>query len=152
MQFRLPLLTFLTIPSLAAAAVMSTFASTEWTLQGLYRVCDSEDTSCTWTFRINTNEAGVDVTPCLYVVYSLMNGTNSTIPASQADGGPTTCGAFNITSGWSDQFGADQGFTTLSVVDYVNMLIVWAGYTDAIVANEALVSPDLSFPVQMLPM
>ncbi|KAI0156487.1 hypothetical protein GGR57DRAFT_463553 [Xylariaceae sp. FL1272] len=151
MQFKLPLLTCLTIPSLAAAAAISTFAATEWTLQGLYRVCDSEDTSCTWNFRINTNEPNVTATPCSYIVYSAMNGTD-TIPASQANGGPTTCGAFNITSGWSDQFGEDQGFTTLSVVDYAKMLIAWAGYTDAIVANEALVSPDLSFPVQMLPM
>ncbi|KAI0911383.1 surface protein 1 [Ustulina deusta] len=129
----------------ALAATLSTFASTEWTLESLVRVCDGTDDSCTWTFGINTNEEGVDPTACTYDV-----GATSTEPASQSNGGPVTCGAFTVTSGWSGQFGPDQGFTVISVVDYVNKLIVYAGYTDAMVVNGTTVEPDLKFPVQTL--
>ncbi|KAI8623558.1 surface protein 1 [Xylariaceae sp. FL1651] len=131
--------------STALAATLSTFASTEWTLQSLTRVCDATDSSCTWKFGINTNEAGVAVTPCTYVVNSTAAAT-----ASQSNGGPISCGVFNITSGWSGQFGPGQGFTVISVVDYAKKLIVYAGYTDAMVGNGTVVNPDLSFPVQTL--
>ncbi|KAI1196459.1 surface protein 1 [Nemania serpens] len=127
------------------AETLSTFASTEWTLSSLSRVCTTADTSCTWKFGINTNEAGVVVTSCTYAV----NATK-TAPASQANGGPSTCGAFNITSGWSGQFGPGQGFTVVSVVDYAKKLIVYAGYTDTSVKNGTVVNPNLSFPVQTL--
>ncbi|KAI1427511.1 surface protein 1 [Xylaria sp. FL1777] len=130
----------------AFAATLSTFASTEWTLQSLERVCDGTDASCTWTFGINTNEAGVNATACAYTVAATSAG-----PASQSNGGPTTCGVFTITSGWSGQFGPDQGFTVISVVDYAKKLIAYAGYTDAMVKNGTTVTPDLSFPVQTLP-
>ncbi|TGJ82178.1 hypothetical protein E0Z10_g6581 [Xylaria hypoxylon] len=129
----------------ALAATLSTFASTEWTLESLIRGCDATDDLCTWTFAINTNEAGVNTTECVYTVPATTTG-----PASQSNGGPTTCGVFNITSGWSGQFGADQGFTVISVVDFAKKLIVYAGYTDAIVKNGTVVDPDLSFPVQTL--
>ncbi|KAJ8123637.1 hypothetical protein ONZ43_g460 [Nemania bipapillata] len=127
------------------ANTLSTFASTEWTLNSLSRVCDGADASCTWKFGINTNEAGVAVTACNYTVAAV-----SPAPASQSNGGPTTCGVFTITSGWSGQFGPDQGFTVISVVDYAKKLIVYAGYTDASVKNGTVVDPDLSFPVQTL--
>lgn len=81
----------------ALAATLSTFASTEWTLESLVRVCDGTDDSCTWTFGINTNEEGVDPTACTYDV-----GATSTEPASQSNGGPVTCGAFTVTSGVSN--------------------------------------------------
>ncbi|KAI1159376.1 surface protein 1 [Nemania serpens] len=129
----------------ALAETLSTFASTEWTLNSLSRVCTGADSSCTWKFGINTNEAGVAVTPCTYAV----NATKAA-PASQANGGPSTCGAFNITSGWSGQFGPGQGFTVVSVVDYAKKLIVYAGYTDTSVKNNTVVDPNLSFPVQTL--
>ncbi|KAI0403458.1 surface protein 1 [Xylaria palmicola] len=129
----------------ALATTLSTFASTEWTLDSLSRACDATDASCTWKFGINTNEAGVNATACSYTV-----GATAAAPASQSNGGPVRCGVFNITSGWSGQFGPDQGFTVISVVDYAKKLIVYAGYTDASVKNGTVVDPDLSFPVQTL--
>ncbi|KAI3317023.1 surface protein 1 [Xylariaceae sp. AK1471] len=129
----------------AVATTLSTFASTEWTLDSLTRVCDGADASCTWKFGINTNEAGVNATACTYVVKS-----TPTAPASQSNGGPVSCGVFNVTSGWSGQFGPGQGFTVVSVVDYAKKLIVYAGYTDTSVGNGTAVDPNLSFPVQTL--
>ncbi|KAI0467852.1 hypothetical protein F4859DRAFT_227030 [Xylaria cf. heliscus] len=129
----------------ALAATLSTFAATEWTIQSLSRACDGTDASCTWKFGVNTNEEGVAVTACNYTVKA------TSAPASQSNGGPATCGVFTITSGWSGQFGADQGFTVISVVDYAKKLIVYAGYTDAAVKDGNVVDPDLSFPVQTLP-
>ncbi|KAI1820934.1 surface protein 1 [Xylaria intraflava] len=130
----------------ALAATKSTFASTEWTVQSLSRVCDSTDVSCKWTFGINTNTAGLNATACSYTV----NATDLA-PASQANGAAGICGPYTITSGWSGQFGAGQGFTVLSIVDYAKKLIIYAGYTDNMVANGTVVNPDLSFPVQTLP-
>jgi hypothetical protein len=129
----------------ALAARLSTFASTEWTLTSLLRGCNATDALCTWKFGIDTNEAGVNATDCVYSVKS-----TPTAPASQSNGGPVQCGVFNITSGWSGQFGPGQGFTVISVVDYAKKLIVYAGYTDSMVANGTAVDPDLSFPVQNL--
>ncbi|KAF2968030.1 hypothetical protein GQX73_g5544 [Xylaria multiplex] len=136
---------FALLSTTALAKTLSTFASTEWTIESLIRSCDAPDDLCTWKFGINTNEEGVDVTECTYTVPA-----TTTEPASQANGGPTTCGVFTITSGWSGQFGPDQGFTVISVVDYAKKLIVYAGYTDASVKNGTVVDPDLSFPVQTL--
>ncbi|KAI5928333.1 hypothetical protein F4810DRAFT_648014 [Camillea tinctor] len=126
------------------AAPVSTFAATEWTIQSLVRTCSEDLSQCEWDFSIATGEG--DPTPCVFVV----NATTQA-PASQVNGGPSSCGVFTITSGWSDQFGADQAFTTLSVVDYANKLIVYPGYTDAQLVNATVVEPDLSFPVQSLP-
>jgi hypothetical protein len=127
------------------ATTLSTFASTEWTLESLSRACDATDASCTWKFGIDTNETGVNATACTYVVKA-----TKTAPASQSNGGPVKCGVFNITSGWSGQFGPGQGFTVISVVDYAKKLIAYAGYTDVSVANGTVVDPNLSFPVQTL--
>ncbi|KAI0555862.1 surface protein 1 [Xylaria curta] len=129
----------------ATAATLSTFASTEWTIQSLSRTIGTGDQSVTWKFGINTNETGVAVTPCTYTVKAV-----APAPATQSNGGPVKCGVFNITSGWSGQFGPGQGFTVISVVDYSKKLIVYAGYTDNMVTNNTLVNPDLSFPVQTL--
>ncbi|KAI0970905.1 surface protein 1 [Xylaria arbuscula] len=129
----------------ALAARLSTFASTEWTLESLVRVCDGADDSCTWQFAIDTNETGVNTTACTYTVAGTATAT-----ASQSNGGPVTCGVFTITSGWSGQFGPGQGFTVISVVDYAKKLIAYPGYTDNQVTNGTVVTPDLSFPVQTL--
>ena len=80
----------------ALATTVSTSADTEWTLESLVRVCDAADDSCTWTFKINTNEEGVNATDCSYTV-----GGTDAAPASQSNGGPTKCGVFTITSGVS---------------------------------------------------
>lgn len=114
--------------------------SPQWTLQDTKRVCNDEDTSCTWTFGIYPG-AG-DATPCTYIV----EGS----PASQADGGPVTCGGYTVTSGWSDQFGAENGFTTLSVVNEARQ-IIWPAYTDKQVAGGEVVKPDQSYSPAALP-
>lgn len=133
-------------PVLAAPATgaVSAAAASEWTLQGVARAVDAADTTATWSFGIY--EGSYDAIPCIHVV----NATSST-PASQANGGPTTCGAYTILSGWSGQFGAGEGFTTISVVDYANKLIAYPSYTDAELGNVTTVTPDRSYPVQSLP-
>ncbi|KAI1341853.1 hypothetical protein F5Y15DRAFT_413774 [Xylariaceae sp. FL0016] len=126
----------------ALAAPVSTFAATEWTITSLSRTCTATDSSCAWTFGIDTGSAP---TPCTFVVKS-----TATAGASTANGGPATCGAYTVTSGWSGQFGAGEGFTTLSVVDYAAKLIAYPAYTDKQLPNATVVTPDLSFPVQTL--
>ncbi|KAI1637482.1 hypothetical protein F4809DRAFT_320505 [Biscogniauxia mediterranea] len=133
-------------PSAVLAAPVSTFAAAEWTIQSLSRTCSADGAQCVWDFGVWTGEEGSDATACVFVV----NATDAA-PATQASGGPAACGVYTITSGWSDQFGPDQAFTTLSVVDYANKLIVYPAYTDAQLANATVVEPDLSFPVQTLP-
>ncbi|KAI1494518.1 hypothetical protein F5X96DRAFT_665812 [Biscogniauxia mediterranea] len=130
----------------APAAPVSTFAAAEWTIQSLSRTCSADGAQCVWDFGVWTGEEGSEATACVYVV----NATDAA-PATQASGGPAACGVYTVTSGWSDQFGADQAFTTLSVVDYPSKLIVYPAYTDAQLANATVVEPDLSFPVQTLP-
>ncbi|PSR77925.1 hypothetical protein BD289DRAFT_334265, partial [Coniella lustricola] len=112
----------------------------QWTITSLKRVCNADSTSCTWTFGINN---GTGTTPCTEVV------TGS--PATQTNGGPATCGVYAVTSGWSGQFGAGNGFTTLAVVNYAANLIVYPAYTDAQLQNGTVVTPDQSYTPQALP-
>ena len=81
------------------------------TITNMKRVCDSKDTTCTWSFGIV--DAGVS-TGCGFTVKKSGN-----TPASQAPNKGTNCGAYRISSGWSGQFGPGNGFTTLSVVNNV---------------------------------
>ena len=46
---------------------------------------------------------------------------------------------------------ADQGFTTLSVVDSAAKTIVWPAYTDKQLVNNTVVTPDQSYTPQNLP-
>ncbi|KAJ5503242.1 hypothetical protein N7463_006116 [Penicillium fimorum] len=116
-------------------------AGPQWALQDTKRVCNPEDTSCTWTFGIYPG-AG-DATPCTYVVEGA--------PASHANGGPATCGGYTVTSGWSDQFGAENGFTTLSIVNNESRQIIWPAYTDKQVAAGEVVKPDQCYAPAALP-
>ncbi|KAJ9300143.1 hypothetical protein DTO271G3_2260 [Paecilomyces variotii] len=113
----------------------------QWTIESLKRICNDADTSCTWTFGIDIGSG--TPTACTYVV-------NGTI-ASEANGGPSTCGDFTITSGWSDQFGPGNGFTTLSVVDDVTRQIIYPAYTDAQLEGGQVVTPDQSYTPAALP-
>lgn len=124
----------------APAANLIERADPNWTIVGMKRVCNAADTSCTWTFSIDTHLAAA--TACSFVV------TGS--PASQAPGNGATCGVYRVTSGWSGQFGPGNGFTTLAVVDQTKNKIVWPAYTDKELANGAVVSPDKSYPVTNL--
>ncbi|KAF2965484.1 hypothetical protein GQX73_g8096 [Xylaria multiplex] len=111
-----------------------------WTIKGLKRVCNANDTSCTWSFSINTN-TGAAATPCTFAI------TGS--PASHSDtSGTKACGAFSVTAGWSGQFG--PGFTTLAVHNNANGQISWPAYTDAELAGGKVVSPDKSWAVMQL--
>ncbi|KAL2837561.1 hypothetical protein BJY01DRAFT_220799 [Aspergillus pseudoustus] len=118
-------------------------ANTSWTITSLKRVCKKADTKCTWTFGIDTGSGPNSTTDCTYIV----NGS----PASEANGGPITCGAYTITSGWSDQFGADAGFTTLAVVNEGTRQIVWPAYTDKQLDGGQVVTPDQSYTPSVLP-
>ncbi|KAI1878783.1 hypothetical protein JX265_002960 [Neoarthrinium moseri] len=136
----LPML--LSAPALSAPVSMAADAS--WTLVAVTRTCNPGDTTCFWQFSIETGAPGA--TPCPYTV----NATASA-PASQANGGPTACGNFTVTSGWSGQFGPGEGFTTFSVIDRASKLIAYPAYTDKELVNGTAVSPDRSYPVQTLP-
>ncbi|KAL1853322.1 putative tRNA-splicing endonuclease subunit tsp-1 [Paecilomyces lecythidis] len=116
-------------------------ADSQWTITSLKRICNEPNTSCTWTFGIDTGSG--NPTACTYVV----DATN----ASEANGGPSDCGDFTITSGWSGQFGPGNGFTTLSVVDNPLRQIIWPAYTDKQLAGGNVVTPDQSYTPAALP-
>ncbi|KAI0906197.1 hypothetical protein F4824DRAFT_470609 [Ustulina deusta] len=126
---------------LSASSVFAAPAAIpNWTITGMNRVCNAADTSCTWSFGINTN-TGAAVTPCSFVI------TGS--PASHSDtSGMKACGTFSTTAGWSGQFG--PGFTTLAVHNNANGQIAWPAYTDAELAGGKVVSPDKSWAVTQL--
>ncbi|KAF5009917.1 hypothetical protein FDECE_3902 [Fusarium decemcellulare] len=128
-------------PASGTTEVSMMAASPQWTLQGLKRTCDKADTTCTWNFKINTGSGAA--TPCKYVVKAKKG-------ASKANGGPSKCGTFTITSGWSGQFGADKGFTTVSVVSSQKK-IIYASYTDKQLAGGKVVKPDQSYAPAALP-
>lgn len=122
--------------ALAAPLVDLAKRDTEWTIVSMKRVCDSADTTCTWTFSVDTHDAAA--TACSIIV------TGS--PASETDNSAgSTCGPYTITSGWSGQFGPGNGFTTFSVVDWTKKLIIWPAYTDAELAGGNVVTPDKSY-------
>ncbi|KAK6064353.1 hypothetical protein SCUP234_08597 [Seiridium cupressi] len=124
----------------AAEPGLSRRADPQWTIVGLKRVCDAADTSCTWSFSVDTHLAAA--TACSFVVKGK--------PASQTSGTGATCGPYTVTSGWSGQFGPGNGFTTLAVVDNTKKKIVWPAYTDKQLAGGAVVKPDQSYPVTNL--
>ena len=134
---------------LASSAVMAAPAAgksmmtngPQWTIENMKRTCNAGNTQCTWTFGIEVGTAAA--TPCTYVVKAN--------DASQANGGPATCGAYTITSGWSGQFGAGNGFTTLSVVNGNTRQIVWPAYTDNQLAGGKVVKPDQAYAPAALP-
>ena len=125
----------------AAKSMMA--ASAQWTVESLKRVCDTENTSCTWTFGVDT---GATTQKVSYVVKE-----DGDVGASNANGGPATFGDFTITSGWSGQFGEGNGFTTLSVVDNNLKQIIYPAYTDKQLADGKVVTPDQSYTPAALP-
>ncbi|KAJ5995415.1 hypothetical protein N7481_002392 [Penicillium waksmanii] len=134
----------------AASAVMAAPAETsknmmaaspQWTIRNLKRVCNGADTSCTWNFGIQVGTAATK--SCTYVVKGAT--------ASERNGGPSACGVYTITSGWSGQFGPDNGFTTLSVVNNDSRQIVWPAYTDKQLDGGKVVKPDQAYSPAALP-
>ncbi|KAI2611478.1 uncharacterized protein GGS25DRAFT_519786 [Hypoxylon fragiforme] len=144
---QLPLSTFLLLSATTALATrLSVAVDAEWTIEGLSRTCDDADTTCLWTFGIDTNEEGAEVVAANYTV-----NASSDAPASRAIGGPEAFGNYTVTSTWSGQFGEGEGFTTLSVIDYGKGLIVYPGYRDVEIPNGKVYTPDKSYPVQQIP-
>jgi hypothetical protein len=145
MQFsQLLLATIFAAPAVLAAPVAGVSmmaAGPEWTIESMKRVCAANDSSCTWTFGIYPGSGSAS--SCTYVV------TANT--ASQANGGPSNCGDYTITSGWSGQFGPGNGFTTLSVVNNLSRQIIWPAYTDNQLAGGKVVTPDQSYAPAALP-
>ncbi|KAH6889497.1 hypothetical protein B0T10DRAFT_606783 [Thelonectria olida] len=143
------LATLLSGSALAAPApadsVSMMAASPQWTIQGMYRKCDTPDKTCTWNFKIYTGSG--TATTCRHIVKS----TSASPKASRANGGPSTCGDFTVTSGWSGQFGEGNGFTTLSVVSKSKKQIIWPAYTDKQVPFGKVVKPDQSYAPASLP-
>lgn len=112
----------------------------EWTLENFTRSCNDDDTKCTWTFGINTNEEGSEVVDCEYIVEG--------DPASQTPGTkPQACGVFTVTSGYDAGDAPGNGFTVLSVVNYEIEKIIYAGYNDRWLENGEPVDPDMSWVV-----
>ena len=129
-----------------AAPFHSMAASGQRAFIGVKRVCDTADTVCTWTFGISD---GTATTPCQFQTKKVGNSCTST-PASQAPNLGSMCGVLQVTSGWSGQFGAGQGFTTLSIVNPGLKTISYPSYTDKELAGGKVVSPDRSYPIQQL--
>ncbi|KAI4264788.1 MAG: hypothetical protein L6R42_000120 [Xanthoria sp. 1 TBL-2021] len=134
------------IPSLAAPAPapasslsMMASAAPQWTLKSFLRTCNAADTSCDYSFSIDTHAGAA--TPCAYHV----TGT----PASRTTYNSIQCGSFVISSTWSGQFGPTEGFQTLGVVQ--GRTIVYPAYKDNQLVNGRIVAPDQSYAPQNLP-
>lgn len=123
-----------------AEPVSAMAAVPQWIVKSFLRTCNAGETSCTISFGIDTQTS--PVTNCSYTV----TGT----PASRASTSGITCGAYTISSGWSGQFGPENGFTTWSIVDWSKRLIVWPAYTDRELVNGVAVTPDKSYTPQTL--
>lgn len=151
MHFPTVLVTLLSAAAMAApsveprADVKSMAAAETWTMESAKRVCNKADTSCDWSFTVNAGGSSKR-TPCAFTVKKSGN-----TPASRSPGKATTCGPYTVTSGWSGQFGENQGFTTLSVSNKKADKIVWPSYTDKQLSGGKTVKPNQSYPVQKLP-
>ncbi|KAJ6137825.1 hypothetical protein N7471_004311 [Penicillium samsonianum] len=124
----------------ASSIFAAPVTSSDWTIQDMKRVCNGENTSCTWTFGINS---GSDTTDCTYIVEAN--------DASHANGGPSTCDTYTVSSGWSGQFDPTNGFSTLSVANDEAGQIIWPAYTDEQLAGGNVVKPDQSYTPTALP-
>jgi len=129
------LLTAILSATALAAPAINARADPQWTIEGLRQVCDAADTTCTWTFSIDTHLSAA--TPCSFTV------TGN--PANRVSETGATCGPYTVTSGWSGIFGDGNGFTTLSVVDNVRRLIAFPAYSDRQLAGGVVVTPDQSY-------
>ncbi|KAF5531704.1 small secreted protein [Fusarium mexicanum] len=146
MKFSAAVFTLLAATGVTAAPAadsVSMMASTaQWTIRDAKRYCRSDDSICNWKFGIDTGNG--KPYECRYNV----KGPGA---SKKRSAGPSTCGDFTITSGWSDQFGANNGFTTLSVVSKSKRQIIWPAYTDKQLAGAKIVKPDQSYAPASLP-
>ncbi|KAL8655509.1 MAG: hypothetical protein Q9226_003020 [Calogaya cf. arnoldii] len=129
----------LSAPAPATAVSMMAATTPQWTIKTFIRICNHENTSCNYSFSIDTHVGAA--TPCSYTVHGN--------PAARATYNNVQCGACIISSTWSGQFGPNDGFQTLAVVQ--GRTIVYPAYTDNQLANGKVVSPDQSYSPQNLP-
>ncbi|KAI0026212.1 hypothetical protein F4780DRAFT_14335 [Xylariomycetidae sp. FL0641] len=143
MQFSSILLTLaLSASSVLAAPVVSmTAAVPEMIIKETTHTCNADDTSCTWSFKIDPQTADRGVTECKFEV----KGS----PASQTDAAGVQCGPYTVGCGWDGSFGAGNGFTTFSVVDNEKKLIAYPSFTDAEL-KDGKKAADKSFAVSKL--
>ncbi|CAG8005409.1 unnamed protein product [Penicillium nalgiovense] len=124
----------------ASSILAAPITSSDWTILDMKRVCNGKNTSCTWTFGI---DSGLGTTDCTFIVEAS--------DASHANGGPSTCGAYTVSSGWSGEFDPTNGFTTLSVANEETGQIIWPAYTDEQLADGNVVKPDQSYAPTAFP-
>ncbi|KAI4240237.1 MAG: hypothetical protein L6R40_005266 [Gallowayella cf. fulva] len=129
----------LSAPAPAGELSMMATAAPQWTIQSFVRTCNAENTSCNYAFSIDIQSGAP--TPCNYVI------VNS--PAARASYTNVNCGDFTVSSTWSGQFGAGNGFQTLAVVR--DRTIIYPAYTDTQLVDGQAVSPDQSYAPQNLP-
>ena len=133
---------FAALPALSApttAVSMMAATAPEWTIESFVRTCNTANTSCKHSYKIDTHTSAA--TPCSY--------TATGSPASQASYNNVKCGAYTVSSNWSGQFGAGNGFQTLAITD--GKVIVYPAYRDVQLVNGKVVSPDQSYAPQNLP-
>ncbi|KAL8782462.1 MAG: hypothetical protein Q9213_005356 [Squamulea squamosa] len=126
-------------PAPAGEKSMMAAATPQWTFKSFVRICNAANTSCNYSYTIDTHVGAA--TPCTYIV--------SGNPAARASYNNVKCGAFTISSNWSGQFGPNNGFQTLAVVN--GRTIAYPAYTDQQLINGNVVSPDQSYTPQNLP-
>lgn len=126
--------------TIAAPATSMMAAVPEWSIENFTRTCSRANTRCLYSFTIDTNDGRRSRTRCSY--------TSRGKEANRATVGTQKCGDFIVTSSWSDQFGEENGFTTLAVKN--GELIVWPAYADSEIENGKRVSPDKSYAPQKL--
>lgn len=120
------------------AAVSQMAAVPQWTITNMKRVCGSG--TCTWNFGILASGAN---TPCTFKVHGA--------PATQTDSSGHVCGGYTVSTGWSGQFGPQNGFTTLAVVDNAKKQIIYPSYTDKQLNTGKVVKPNQSYAPANLP-
>ncbi|KAK0736509.1 hypothetical protein B0T21DRAFT_367089 [Apiosordaria backusii] len=129
----------------AAVGVGASNALAElWTIQGARRVCNADNTECTWAFTISTNSVYAPV-PC---TITILSDPERKVPASQNNVEGVTCGPYRVSAGWSAVFGVENGFTVLPVVDMERKMVVYPAYEDKRVEKGEVVVPDLRLPVK----
>lgn len=128
-------------PASSAGVSMMATNVPQWTIENMKRVCNAADTSCDWSFGIQSNVGAASV-PC---AFNIKAGAK---PASATDGAGFKCGPYTVSEGYSDQFGKDNAFITLSVANFATRLIAFPAYTAKELAGGKVVSPNRSYQSQ----
>lgn len=128
--------------STSKAVSMMVTSTPQWTITNMQRQCNETDTICTWHFGIDTHTS--PATACSFQV-------KAASAADRTNSYNHVCGPYTVSTGWSGQFGAGNGFTTLAVVQNAEKRIIYPGYTDKQLASGKVVKPDQSYAPANLP-